>query len=135
MLRQGVVIGGDVPRIDAQAGIAVALGHVPEHLVVGLVLFENIEHVLKDRWLTRVRRHRHGQLAGQGRLLGLLDLADAAIFIYLGGVLAQGLGGGNRDAIGGAEERRTGIRSRRRLPVTAAQTLDVGRIDIIAVRH
>ena len=68
--RQGMMVGGDELRVDAQAGIAVALGHVPEHLVVGLVLLEDVKHVLENGRLAGMHRHwapapgRPGAVAG-----------------------------------------------------------------------
>ena len=130
LLRQGVVIGGDVLWIDTQVGIAVALGHVPKHLVIGFVFFEDVEHMLEYGRLARVDGDRHRRLAGQGRLLGLLDLAEASVLIHQRGIFAQGIGGRYRDAIGGAEKRRADKGSCRRLPVATAEALDVGRIEI-----
>src|SRR6266481_8280861 len=47
LLSQRVVVGGNKLRIDAEAGVSIRLRHVPKHLIVGFVLFKNVEHMLE----------------------------------------------------------------------------------------
>ena len=46
---QGMMVGRDKLRINAQTGIAVPLWEVSEHLIVGFVLLEDIEHIVRVR--------------------------------------------------------------------------------------
>src|ERR1039457_3118799 len=116
-----MMVGRDVLWIDTKAGIAVALRHVPEHLVIGLVLLEDVEDVLENGGLADVQRHWDGSLPGQGRLLGLLDLRNTPILISLRGQLAQRVGVRNGNPVGGAQERIDLPGSRGWLPGTAAE--------------
>ncbi len=63
---QLVLVGRDTLAEDAERGVAVALFHVPEHLVVGAVLFDDIDHVFEDARFADALRHRAGRLVGRG---------------------------------------------------------------------
>src|SRR5438046_1453535 len=54
--RQRVMVrgDGDVGEVD-EAGVAVTLLHVAEHLIVGAILFDDVDHVL-ERWIASWRR-------------------------------------------------------------------------------
>src|SRR2546423_13128375 len=54
--RQRVMVrgDGDVREID-QAWVAIAFWHVPKHLIVGAVLFDDVHHMMK-RWIVPGRR-------------------------------------------------------------------------------
>ena len=63
------------PRSELrQVRVAVALGHVAVHLVVGAVLLDQQEHVLDGRRVTNARWDRHGLGPAPA---GLLDVARA----------------------------------------------------------
>jgi len=51
-----VVIGsdGDVGE-GHEAGLAVAFFHVAEHLIVGAILFDDVDHML-ERWIASRRK-------------------------------------------------------------------------------
>ena len=60
LLGQRVLVRRDLRSELRQARVAVALGHVAVHLVVGAVLLDQHEDVLDRRRVTDARRDRHG---------------------------------------------------------------------------
>src|SRR5213082_2069523 len=56
-----VLIWGDSLAEDAKPGIAIALLHIAEHLIIGAVLFDDINDVLENRRLAGSFRHRLGR--------------------------------------------------------------------------
>ena len=65
LLRQGMVVGRNLPGKDAKRRVAVALRQVAQHLVVGPVLLDDVHHVFEYGWLAQLLRHgRRGRVAG-----------------------------------------------------------------------
>ena len=57
-LRQRVSVGGDVAAEQRERRIAVALGEIAEHLIVGAVLADHVEDVLDGRCAADGTRNR-----------------------------------------------------------------------------
>src|SRR2546423_372801 len=119
------MVGGDEARINAQAAVAVALREITENLIVSFVFFEDVEDVLKNGRFAHPRRHGHGQFARLRRLTGLFDLADAAVFAGLSGVLIESLQGRNGNLVSGAEKGADLPGAIGGLAVAAAEAFDV----------
>src|SRR5262249_39117167 len=49
LLRQAVLVGSNLAPKDGQAGIPVAFGQIAEYLIVGAVLFDDVDDVLNGR--------------------------------------------------------------------------------------
>ena len=68
-----VLVGRDLGAEDAEFGPAVALGHVAEHLVVGAVFLDHVDHVLDQARLTDPFGDHPRRLAGPRRGEGVAD--------------------------------------------------------------
>src|SRR6476660_4864283 len=85
--------------IDAQTGITVSLGKIAKYLVVGLVLFDDVNNMLKHGRLAHTQWHGYRRLTGLGQLLRLFDLPDPTILEHLGSVFAQRIGLRDRNLV------------------------------------
>ena len=77
---QGVVVGRDRLGEQADARLAVALGHVAEDLVVGAVLLDDVDDVLDRRGVADLRGDRvAGRGAGAADAVGIAAAERAAL--------------------------------------------------------
>ena len=85
-----------------QRGVAVAPGHVAQHLVVGAVLLDDQEHMFDQRRLAYVPRHGD-RLGPRGGELGthryIVVVAPVIVLEHLAGELRQRLGAGQGNEI------------------------------------
>ncbi len=89
-LHQRVGVRRGLGAEHGQRGIAVAGGHVAEHLVVGAVLADNQEHVLDQRRLADMRRDRdRGGIRVRGAGRG--DVGLQVPVVVLAHLLGEGL--------------------------------------------
>ncbi len=72
LANERVRIGRHVLAEQRQVRIAVALGNVAEHLVVGAILADDVEDVLDGRWITDLARDRRVNRCTRRRQLGLV---------------------------------------------------------------
>jgi len=68
-----VLVRGDAPAKDAQAGVAIAFLHVAEHLIVSAVFLDDVNHVLEHARFTGAFWHGPRSLAGPRRQSGLRE--------------------------------------------------------------
>jgi hypothetical protein len=87
---QLVQVGGDVLAKDAKIRVAVALGHIAQHLVVTAVLLDAVDDVLKHAGLPDAFGHRHRRTARPGRQLGLGEQGITQVFPRSLGEVRQG---------------------------------------------
>ena len=74
-----VVVGRDLLAEDAERRVAVALGQIAEHLVVGAVLLDDVDDVLEDARFADALGHGPGRLVRARRQLGLLQQTVAQV--------------------------------------------------------
>ena len=73
------MVGGDVLAEDAERRVAVALGQIAEHLVVGAVLLDDIDDVLEDARLADALGHGPGRLVRARGQFGFLQQTVAEV--------------------------------------------------------
>jgi hypothetical protein len=74
-----VLVRSDLLAEDHQVGVAVPLGHIPEHLVVGPILLDDVNDVLKHARLAMPLGHRAARLLRARRLERRQDRRHPAI--------------------------------------------------------
>ena len=72
LVDQLVMVGRHLLAEDAQIGVAVAPLHVAEHLVVGAVLLDDVQHVLDRRGLAMTLRNRPWRRIAHGGARALI---------------------------------------------------------------
>src|SRR5687768_8288112 len=87
--RQRMCVGRDVLREDAQTCVTVAFLHVSKHLVVGLVLLDDIEHMLEHQALAMAFRYWLGSRIRARRLHSGQAESEAVVSVHLSGVCGQ----------------------------------------------
>ena len=71
--RDFVLVGRDALAENAQRWIAIAFAHIAQHLVIGAVLFDDINDVLKQAGFADALRHWPRRLASPGWQSGLFQ--------------------------------------------------------------
>src|SRR5207249_3241361 len=131
LLRQGVMVGRNKLRVNAEAGIAVSLWKIAENLVVGFVFLQNVKDMLENGRLSGSQGHRHMQSADLSWLLRLPDLADTTVLVHLGGEFAQRLCCRDRNLVSRAQMSADLPGCICRLPIPAAEAFNISHINII----
>ena len=87
LLRQGVLIGRDLLAEDSERRIAVSLGQIAELLIVGAILFDDVDDVLDLGGYPNLARNNRG--LKRGTRLGEQRIVIRSIFGHLFGPLRQ----------------------------------------------
>ena len=98
-----VMVRGHVAAEDAEVRVAIGVGEIAEKLVVGAVLLDDVNHVIKDRWLADALGDGDGFFAGLRAFPGAESFGDAGVGERVRGVVGELIVRGDADATDDAE--------------------------------